>query len=152
AGYLLARSRSHGVQTGGVLLLATQAMPGMLVLLPVFLIFASIEQLSGVALIGTLPGLILVDLTVALALGIWMVAVHVAGVPGEVIDAARLDGAGTVRVLVRMVVPMAAPGIAATGAFAFLVAWGEVLFASVLTDAATRTLPVGVLGYVTQST
>ncbi len=152
AGYLLARSRSRGVRVGGMLLLATQAMPGMLLLLPLFLVLARVDQLAGTALIGSLPGLVLVDLTIALPLAIWMVAVQVASVPQEVTDAARMDGAGPVRVLVGVIVPMAAPGIAAAGVFAFLIAWGEVLFASVLTDSATRTLPVGVLGYVTEST
>ena len=64
----------------------------------------------------------------------------------------RRDGCGPIRALVRVLLPVAAPGIVAVAIYAFLTAWGEVLFASVLTDASARTLAVGLRAYANQST
>jgi multiple sugar transport system permease protein len=152
AAYVLARSSGRAVRAFGVMLIGTQAMPGTLLLLPLFLIFTQLERLSGFGLIGSYPGLVLIDLTFALPLAIWMMSVHFAALPRDVEEAARMDGAGTLHLLVRIVLPMAAPGIAAAAVFAFVVAWGEVLFATIITDERTRTLPVGLHGYATQST
>jgi len=151
-GYALARSRDRAPRAFGLLLLATQAVPGMLFLLPLFLIYAEIGQHTGVELIGSYPGLILTDLAFGLPVTIWLLSTHIAALPVEVEEAARLDGAGTLALLVRVVVPIAAPGIAAAGTFAFLTAWGEVLFATILTDDHTQTLPVGLHEYATQTT
>ncbi len=152
AGYALARSRAVGPRAFGSLLLATQAVPGMLFLLPLFLIYARFGQLTGVQLLGSYPGLIVADLSFGLPVTIWLLSAHFGALPTEVEDAARVDGAGSVVLLTRVVVPIAAPGIAAAGAFAFIVAWSEVLFATILTDDRTATLPVGLHGYATQTT
>jgi len=152
AGYVLARDRSGPVRGFGLLLLATQAAPAMLFLLPLVLVYAKLTGLTGVQLIGTYPGLIIVDLTFALPASIWIVALYVAALPEDVEDAARLDGAGTVRLLLSIVAPRATPGLLAAGLFSFLTAWGEVLFATVLSDAATQTVPVGLHEFATQST
>jgi multiple sugar transport system permease protein len=95
---------------------------------------------------------VVTDLTFALPLATWLLAVHFAVLPREIEQAAQLDGAGTARVLVSIVVPRVKPGIAAAGVFTFLLAWGEILFASILTDDRTATLPVGLLGYASEST
>jgi multiple sugar transport system permease protein len=152
AAYVLARSRGRGPRLFGLLLIATQAVPGLLFLLPLFLLYAKIQDATGVELIGSYPGLIVTDLTFALPVAIWTLANSVAAVPPDIEEAARLDGAGTGTVLLRVVLPAIAPGIVACSLFAFLTAWGEVLFATVLTDDATATVPVGLHGYATQST
>jgi multiple sugar transport system permease protein len=152
AGYALARRPTRGPRAFGLLLLATQAVPGLLFLVPLFLVYAEIGRLTGIELIGSFPGLVLTDLTFALPLATWLLAVHFAASPREVEQAAQLDGAGTVRLLVSIVVPTAGPGIAAAGVFTFLLAWSEILFASILTDDRTATLPVGLLAYASEST
>jgi multiple sugar transport system permease protein len=152
AGYALARQPTGQVRGFGLLLLATQAAPGMLFLLPLVLVYAKLSGLTGVHLAGTYPGLIITELTFALPASIWILALHVAALPDEVEDAARLDGAGTVRLLLRIVAPQAIPGLLAAGLFSFLTAWGEVLFATVLSDARTETVPVGLHDFATQST
>lgn len=152
AGYALARSRVRGTRAFGALLLATQAAPGLLFALPLFLLYAEFGRRTGIELLGSYTGLIITDLTFALPLVTWLLAVHIAALPRDVEDAARVDGAGTIRVLVRIVVPLAAPAMAAAGVFAFLLAWGEVLFATILTDERTQTLPVGLHGFVNQNT
>ncbi|MFL6054431.1 MAG: ABC transporter permease subunit, partial [Actinoallomurus sp.] len=72
-------------------------------------------------------------------------------IPGDLYEAARVDGAGPLRTLLRVVLPVAAPGVVAVAIYAFMTAWGEVLFASALTDDSTRTLAVGLRGYATQA-
>ena len=62
-----------------------------------------------------------------------------------------MDGSGPVGALVRIILPAAVPGIVAVSVYAFMTAWSEVLFASVMTDDATRTLAVGLQGYATQN-
>jgi len=152
AGYTLARSNIRGPRVFSLLLLATQAVPGTLFLLPLFLIYAKIGQLTGIAVLGSYTGVVLTDLTFALPVTIWLLTTHIAALPADVEDAARIDGASELALLVRVVLPIAAPGIATAGVFAFLTAWGEVLFASILTDDHTATVPVGLHGYATQST
>lgn len=151
AAHALARQRFRGSRVFGFGVLATQLVPGTLFLLPLFLGFAQVHRSTGVRLIGSYTGLVLVDLTFALPLSIWLLAGYFATLPREVEDAASLDGAGAVGVLLRIIVPGAAPGIVAVGTFAFTAAWGEVLFASVLTDDRTTTLPVGLAAFATQT-
>ena len=151
AAYAVARGRFRARAPYVFLLLAVQAAPGLLFLVPLFLLYAEIGDTSGVELIGTYPGLVLADLTFVLPFATWLLANHIRALPRELEDAARVDGAGPVRVLLHVVVPTAAPGIAVVGLFAFLLGWGEVLFASVLAQGRTRTLPVGLHDYATQS-
>ena len=73
-------------------------------------------------------------------------------IPRELDEAAQVDGCGPLGALFRVVLPAAVPGIVAVAVYAFMTAWGEVLFASVMTDETTRTLAVGLQGYSTQTT
>jgi len=61
-----------------------------------------------------------------------------------------VDGAGPLRTLLQVILPTALPGVVAVAVYAFMTAWGEVLFASVMTDQASRTVAVGLQGYSTQ--
>ena len=79
-----------------------------------------------------------------------MLVGYLDAIPRGLDEAAQVDGAGPLRTLFRVILPTALPGIIAVGVYAFMTAWGEVLFASVMTDEATRTLPVGLQGYSTQ--
>lgn len=152
AGYAVARGRFAGRRPFVLLLLATQAAPGLLFLVPLFLVYAEVGETTGLTLVGTPTGLVLTHLTFAVPLSTWLVATHVEGLPQELEDAARVDGAGPLRVLVHVVVPGAAPAIAVVAVLTFAMSWGEVLFASVLTSGTGLTLPVGLHAYATQST
>lgn len=152
AGYALARGRFAGRRAFILLLLTMQAAPGLLFLVPLFLVYAKIGDAVGLELIGTYPGLVLAHLTFGVPFATWMLATHIESLPREVEEAARVDGAGTWQVLRLVVVPTAAPAIAVVGILAFTLSWGEVLFASVLTEASTKTLPLGLHGYAMQST
>jgi multiple sugar transport system permease protein len=150
-GYAVSRYRFRGRGTFMTVVLSTQMFPGILFLLPLFLIFVNIDRYTGVELYGSRLGLTITYLTFALPFSIWLIAGYFDTIPRELDEAARVDGAGPIRTLVRVLLPVAAPGIVAVAIYAFMTAWGEVLFASVLTSESTRTLAVGLRGYANQS-
>jgi multiple sugar transport system permease protein len=151
AAYAVSRYAFRGRHAFTLVVLSTQMFPGILFLLPLFLIFVRIQVLIGVQLNGSYLGLIITYLTFSLPFSIWMLVGYLDSIPRELEEAAMVDGSGPVGALLRVVVPAAIPGIIAVGVFAFITAWGEVLFASVLTNEQTRTLAIGLQGYATQS-
>ncbi|GGT56797.1 ABC transporter permease [Streptomyces kurssanovii] len=151
AAYAVSRYRFRGKRLFTVSVLSTQMFPGILFLLPLFLIFVNIGNTTGVALFGSRGGLILTYLTFSLPFSIWMLIGYFDSVPRELDEAALVDGCGPLKALFRVVVPAAIPGIVAVAVYAFMTAWGEVLFASVMTNDTTRTLAVGLQGYSTQN-
>ncbi|MCW2858788.1 MAG: transporter [Actinoallomurus sp.] len=150
-GYAVSRYKFRGRGTFMTVVLSTQMFPGILFLLPLFLIFVNIDRYTGIVLYGSRLGLTITYLTFALPFSIWLIAGYFDTIPRELDEAARVDGAGPIRTLIRVLLPVAAPGIVAVAIYAFMTAWGEVLFASVLTDESTRTLAVGLRGYANQS-
>ncbi len=151
AGYAVSRYRFRGRGTFLTTVLSTQMFPGILFLLPLFLIFVNLDRYTGIQLYGTRVGLTVTYLTFALPFSIWLIAAYFDTIPRELDEAARVDGAGPMRTLVRVILPVAAPGVVAVAIYAFMTAWGEILFASVLTDDSTRTLAVGLRSYATQA-
>ncbi|TQS42603.1 carbohydrate ABC transporter permease [Cryptosporangium phraense] len=142
------RFRGRGVFLASVL--STQMFPGILFLLPLFLIYVNIGNKTGIELYATRTGLIITYLTFSLPFSIWMLVGYFDSIPRELDEAAAVDGAGPMRILFRVLIPTAVPGILAVLVYAFMTAWGEVLFASVMTDETTRTVAVGLSGYSTQ--
>lgn len=151
AAYPLSRLRFRGKRLFSMTVLSTQMFPGILFLLPLFLIFVRLEDLTGIELTGSYTGLIITYLTFALPFSIWMLAGYFSAIPEGLEEAAMIDGTGRIGALVRIILPVARPGILAVGVFAFITAWGEVLFASVLTDTETRTLSIGLKLYTSQT-
>lgn len=149
--YAVSRYRFKGKRVFTVTVLSTQMFPGILFLLPLFLIFVNIGNSTGVALYGSRGGLILTYLTFSLPFSIWMLIGYFDSIPRDLDEAAMVDGCGPFGALFRVVVPAAVPGIVAVSVYAFMTAWGEVLFASVMTNDETRTLAVGLQGYATQN-
>lgn len=151
AAYAVSRYRFRGRQVFLVTVLSTQMFPGILFLLPLFVIFVNVGQTLGIDLYGSRPGLIITYLTFTLPFSIWMLVGYLDSVPRELDEAAAVDGNGPMGAFFRVIIPAALPGIVAVLIYAFMTAWGEVLFASVLTDQSTRTLAVGLQGYATQN-
>jgi multiple sugar transport system permease protein len=151
AAYAISRYRFRGRQAFTLTVLATQMFPGILFLLPLFVIFVNIEKSLGISLYGTYPGLIITYLTFSLPFAIWMLVGYFNSIPRELEEAAMVDGATPIGALFRILIPVSLPGIVAVAIFAFITAWGEVLFASVLTTDATRTLAIGLRNYASQS-
>ncbi|MFD7720293.1 carbohydrate ABC transporter permease [Streptomyces sp. NPDC059814] len=149
--YAVSRYKFRGKRVFTVTVLSTQMFPGILFLLPLFLIFVNIGNSTGIALYGSRGGLILTYLTFSLPFSIWMLIGYFDSIPQDLDEAALVDGCGPLGALFRVVVPAAVPGIVAVAVYAFMTAWGEVLFASVMTNDTTRTLAVGLQGYATQN-
>lgn len=135
-------------------ILTTRMMPAIAVIIPFFVIFKTIgETAIGQALSLGLdkPGTLVVCHTVLnLPLAIWLLHSFFQDIPIELEDSARLDGYSRLQVLWRVVLPLAAPGIAVTAILCLLFSWNEFLFAFLLTRDVARTITVGVAGFWTQ--
>ncbi|MDX6213167.1 MAG: multiple sugar transport system permease protein [Frankiales bacterium] len=147
AAYAVSRYRFHGRSSFTTVVLSTQMFPGILFLLPLYLIFVNISKTTGINLYGSRLGLIVTYLTFTLPFAIWMLVGYFDSIPRELDEAAKVDGNGPLGALFRVVIPAAVPGIVAVVIYAFMTAWGEVLFASIMTDDNTRTLAVGLEGF-----
>jgi multiple sugar transport system permease protein len=150
AGYAISRFEFRGRRVFSLAVLSTQMFPGILFLLPLYLIFVNVGQALGISLYGSYLGLIITYLTFALPFAVWMLAGFFSSIPRDIEEAALVDGSSHWGALFRIVLPVARPGITAVAVFAFMTAWGEVLFASVLTTSSTRTLAIGLQEYATQ--
>ncbi|TWP36562.1 carbohydrate ABC transporter permease [Leekyejoonella antrihumi] len=151
AGYAISRYRFFGrrVFTGAVL--STQMFPGILFLLPLFLIFVNIDKFLGFTLLyQTRVGLIITYLTFSLPFSIWMLAGYFDGIPRDLDEAARVDGTTAIGALLRVVLPAARPGVIAVAVYSFMTSWGELLFAAQMTNSSTKTLSIGLQNYSTQ--
>lgn len=134
-GFALFRFRFSGLVFGLVLL--AFMIPFQAVLTPLFL------ELKQMHLLNSLLGLSLFYTTFNLPVGVFVMRNSFLQVPGELIDAARVDGASTTRTLVSVLRPLVLPGMATTALFAFLFSWTEFLGAlSFLTNDSLFTLPV----------
>jgi multiple sugar transport system permease protein len=151
AAYAVSRYDFRGRGVFSITVLSTQMFPGILFLLPLFLIYVNLSDATGLQLYGSRLGLVITYLTFSLPFSIWMLVGYFASVPRGIDEAAAVDGAGPIRTLFQVVLPTALPGVVAVAVYAFMTAWGEVLFASILTDEGSRTLAVGLQGYSTQN-
>lgn len=123
--------------------LSTKMLPPVAALLPLYLIAKDTGLLDNVWL------LMVLYTAMNLPVAVWMMRSFLAEVPRELWEAAAVDGAGLPTVLVRIVAPIAAPGIAATALISFIFSWNELLFARVLTGVVAGTAPVHLTGFVT---
>ncbi|MDN4615762.1 carbohydrate ABC transporter permease [Leifsonia sp. F6_8S_P_1B] len=151
AAYAVSRYRFKGRTVFTTTVLSTQMFPGVLFLLPLFLIFVNINQAVGIQLVGTRWGLVITYLTFSLPFAIWMLAGYFDGIPRDLDEAAKVDGSGPMGALWHVVLPAARPGLIAVAIYSFMTSWGEVLFASVMTTDENRTLAVGLQLYSTQT-
>ncbi|AXE37596.1 carbohydrate ABC transporter permease [Acidipropionibacterium virtanenii] len=151
ASFAISRWRFKGRSIFSTTVLSTQMFPGVLFLLPLYIIFVNIDTSTGITLIGTKLGLIITYLTFSLPFSIWMLAGYLDGIPRELDEASMVDGCTPWGALWRVVLPAARPGVVAVAIYSFMTAWGEVLFASVMTTDANRTLAVGLRLYSTQT-
>jgi trehalose/maltose transport system permease protein len=140
--YVLVRFAFRGRLTVLRGLLGMQSIPGTLMLLPVFVLFSTIATALGIQIIGTRQALFVTYLTFALPFSTWVMVTYLRGLPPELEEAARIDGASSLRVLTRIIVPLSWPGIVVSAIFAFLLGWNDVLFASVMTSPESRTAAV----------
>ena len=123
--------------------LSTRMLPAVAGLLPIYLFATTVGLLDNIFL------LVLLYTSMNLPIAVWMMRSFLVEVPGEILEAASMDGAGLVRTLKSVVIPIISPGIAATALICFIFSWNELLFARVLTSTASQTAPVFLTGFVT---
>jgi multiple sugar transport system permease protein len=145
AGYGFSRFNFRGRATLIGIILASQMLPGVLLVGPYF------KMLSTVDLYNTYPGLILAFTAITLPFSTWMLKGFIDSVPEELDDAALIDGCSPLGAYLRVVLPLIAPGMVATVIFAFLLAWGDLLWVLVLTSGEKMTtVTLGLTRLVTQ--
>lgn len=137
AAYAFARMRFRGRNVVFYGVLATMALPAYATLIPLYRI------MSGLGLVNTYTGIVLVYVSGFLPLATWILHNYMASLPLSIEEAAQVDGASRLAVLWRIVLPLARPGIISTTIISFLFAWGQFLFPLVLSsDIATQPLTV----------
>lgn len=144
AAYSIARWRTGG-QATRVGILATQILPPITLVIPVFIVARELGLLNSQLLLAVMY------LSFNLPFVVWILSGFFQGLPLEVEEAGLVDGATRLQVLSLIVVPMARPGLIAAGVFSFVLAWNEFLFAFILTGIESRTLPVALVGLITQA-
>jgi multiple sugar transport system permease protein len=144
AAYYTARHRFRGRTTFLLLVLVTQMFS------PTALVVGLYRQFFELELINTYAALILTNAAFNLAFAIWILRAFFASIPREIEEAAAVDGCGRVGALVRVILPLAGPGIATAATFAFIAAWNEYVVAlTLMTDPDMKPLTVGITSYVT---
>ena len=144
AAYHTARHRFRGRTAFLLLVLVTQMFS------PTALVVGLYREFFALDLVNTYTALILTNAAFNLAFAVWMLRAFFAGIPREVEEAAAVDGCGRVGTLVRVVLPLAGPGIVTVVIFAFIAAWNEYVVAlTLMTDPAMKPLTVGITSYVT---
>lgn len=145
AGYAFARLKFPGMRLVVFGVLMTQMMPGVLLLMPLFILVMKLQ------LLNTLFSLVLVTTAFALPFSLWTMRGYFVSVPKELEEAALVDGCSELGALFRVIIPLVGPGAAAVGIFAFTVAWQEYIFAlSFLTHEGVWTVPVGLNAFIGQ--
>jgi ABC-type glycerol-3-phosphate transport system permease component len=137
--YALARLQFRGKSAILGCVLAVGMFPQISVVSPLYLLLRELH------LINTYPGLVLPYLTFAMPLTVWLLVGFFRQLPGELEEAAMVDGAGRLRAFWEVIVPLAVPGIATTAILTFVYSWNEFLFALSFTLGPERqTVPVAI--------
>ncbi|MFJ8712039.1 carbohydrate ABC transporter permease [Streptomyces violaceus] len=143
AGYALAKLRPRG---GGILnfvLLAAQMIPGIIMAMGFYAIYLQLGLLQSV------PGLIVADSTLAVPFAVLIFTAFMSGIPDELLQAARTDGAGPWRTFRSIVLPMSRNAVVTVSLFAFLWSWSDFVFASTLVNGGAREpITLGIYHYI----
>jgi multiple sugar transport system permease protein len=142
AAYALSRWEERGKHALSFAVLVTRMAPPIAFTIPFFLFY------RWIGLLDTVTGLVLIYTSFNLPLVIWMMQPFFETVPKSLEEAALVDGASTRTIFLKIVLPMVAPGIAATAILCFLYAWNDFFFALILTRTNARTAPVAVVNFM----
>lgn len=135
AGFALAKLPVPGKKQMTAIFVSVMLLPGPVLIIPIYLMLARL------GLVNTFTGLILVYIATGLPFATFFLTLSFRGIPDEVIEAARIDGAGFFRIMWSIIVPMGSSGLATLAVLQFLGAWNELIFAFiVVTDPSMRLL------------
>jgi N,N'-diacetylchitobiose transport system permease protein len=138
----LAKFRFTGRKLFIVLIIAIQMIPLNALIIPLYVVLAKYHQ------VGKLSGVIVTYMTFVLPFSIWTLRGFIIGIPKELEEAAMVDGNSRFGAFVRILLPLAAPGLVATSIFAFIQAWNEFIVAYILLSRPERqTLTVWLAGF-----
>jgi len=138
AAYGIARYR---IKNATVFVLLARIIPGVSLLIPWYFLFSQIQ------LVGTYLVLVLTHFFVTMPLVVAIMTSFFEGVPEELEEAAQIDGTSRIGAFARVVLPLSVPGIATATILSFIFSWNNFLFALVLSDQGTRTLPVAISNF-----
>ena len=127
AGHVFARYRFLGDKKVFLTLMATRLLPSISLVIPMFILLKLLN------LYDTKVSLILIYSAITIPFTAWIMRAYFANIPVEYEEAARLDGCGYVRSLIKVVIPISRPGIIAAAIFAFMTSYEEFVFAAILT-------------------
>jgi ABC-type glycerol-3-phosphate transport system permease component len=145
AAYGFARFRFRGRRFGQACILAGQMLPTAAIIVPLFIVMRVL------GLLNTYAGLIVVYLILTLPLSVWMLIGYFRAIPFDIEEAAIVDGASRLGVLVRITFPLSLPGVVAVLIYSFITAWNEFIFALCFAlDSRVRTLPIGLAEFSTE--
>jgi ABC-type glycerol-3-phosphate transport system permease component len=145
AAYAFTRAQFRVLSAIMTLVIVTQMFPASAIIIPIY------KMMKAADLLNTYASLIVAYVTVTLPVAIWMLRGFMANLPVTLEEAAAIDGAGPLRTLFEIIVPLSRPGILATTVFVLIVTWQEFLFALSFTSTKEmRTLPVGVNDFIGQ--
>ncbi|MGC2412058.1 MAG: carbohydrate ABC transporter permease [Stellaceae bacterium] len=142
AAYALSRWRFRASRSIALWILATRMAPPVAFTIPFFLAYRFL------GLLDTLAGLVVIYLTFNLALVVWMMRNFFDGVPRALEEAAWIDGCGVWSGFYRIALPLAAPGLAATGVLCFILSWNDFFYALILTRTRAMTAPVAIVNFM----
>jgi multiple sugar transport system permease protein len=146
-GYAFARFRFPGKSALFLSLMLTRTVPGIALSLPLFIIFAR------TGIIDTHFALVLTYVALNVPFTIWLIDGFFRQVPRDLAEAAQIDGCTRWQAFWQVEFPLAGPGIASAGIFAFMTSWNEFALASQITRSInSKTLPVGLLDYTSEFT
>jgi multiple sugar transport system permease protein len=149
ATYALSRWQLKGDENIFFWTITNRMAPPAVFLLPLFLLFTRVFRIGDWSLFDTRSGLILLYCVFNLPFAIWLMKGIIDGIPIELDEAALVDGANTWTVLYKIIIPLAAPGLAITAILSWVFAWNEYLFAATLTSVEARTITTGLAEFVT---
>jgi multiple sugar transport system permease protein len=145
AAYSVYRTRYPGRRPLYLALIITYVFPGVVLLIPLY------QLLGKVGLINNLFSLVIVNVTFTAPFSVWLMRGFFGAIPAGIEEAASIDGASRMRILLSIVLPLTAPGIAAAAIFSFVWSWTEYMFASAfIVDEGRKTLPVGLGAFIQQ--
>lgn len=139
AAYAFSRYEFRGKSAMSIVIIGVQAVPPITLLIPYFSLIVALK------LYNSYGGLILTYMVFTVPYAVIMMTSYFNTLPRELDEAVKVDGAGPLTALFRILVPVALPGIVSVGVYTFMIAWNEYLFALTLTRTNDmRTLPIGI--------
>lgn len=145
AAYGLARFQFKGKKVIILLFLITQMLPSTLVLTSLYIMF------SGAKLLNTYAAPILADATLGIPFSVIILRTYFLSIPKELDEAAKIDGCGHITAFVRIMLPIAKPGVVVAAVFSFVYAWGDLIYGiTFITDPNKRPITSSIYNYVQQ--